>query len=126
MRVLICGSRGWKDPTPISALIAGYDVLAEGKGEKLIIIHGDAPGADRLAKRLGKQWGARVIDEPAQWEKYGKRAGFIRNQKMIDDYQPDAIWAFRSYGKSNGTDDMITRGEAAGIPTFVVNGGPRE
>jgi hypothetical protein len=125
MRILICGSRGWHDPGPITALIAGYDVLAEGRDEKLTIIHGDAPGADRLAKRIGKQWGAEVIDEPADWDQYGKAAGPIRNQKMLDEHKPDVIWAFRSYGKSSGTDDMVRRGEAAQIPTYVVNGGPR-
>lgn len=123
MRVLICGSRGWHDPGPITALIAGYDILAEGRNEKLTIIHGDAPGADRLAKRIGKQWGAEVIDEPADWGRHGKAAGPIRNQKMIDDHKPEIIWAFRSAGKSNGTDDMVEKGRAAGIPTFVVNEG---
>lgn len=122
MRVLICGSRNWHEAGPINAVIAGCDVLAEGADESLVIIHGDAPGADRLAKRLGKQWGAQVIDEPAEWDKHGKAAGPIRNQKMLDDHHPDVIWAFRSSGKSNGTDDMVAKGRAAGIPTYVVNG----
>lgn len=126
MRVLICGSRGWSDPLPINAVIAGHDVLAEGANEKLIIIHGDAPGADRLAKRLGHQWGAQVIDEPAQWDRYGKRAGPIRNQKMLDDHKPDVVYAFRSHGKSNGTDDMVAKARAAGVPTYVIGGSPDE
>jgi hypothetical protein len=126
IKILICGSRGWKDPTPINAIIAGYDVLAEGAGEKLIIVHGHAPkGADAIADRLGRQWGAEVIREPADWDQYGKAAGFIRNQRMLDNHKLDlnAVYAFRAYGKSNGTDDMVDRSEKAGIPTFVISGG---
>jgi hypothetical protein len=121
---LICGSRGWKDPQPINAIIAGYDVLAEGAEQRLTIIHGHCPqGADALADRLGRQWGADVIREPADWDRYGKRAGFIRNQLMLDKHNPEVVYAFRAYGKSNGTDDMVDRAEKAGIPTFVINGG---
>ncbi len=126
MRLLICGSRGWRDPHPIDAIIAGYDVISEGRNERLVIIQGDAPGADRLAKRLGRQWGAIVISEPADWDQHGKAAGPIRNQKMLDEHHPDVVYAFRSVGKSNGTDDMIRRARAAGIPTFVVNETPEE
>lgn len=123
MRVLICGSRGWHNPDPINAVIAGYDVLSDGQGTPLTIIHGDAPGADRLAKSLGHEWRANVIDEPAEWGKYGKRAGPIRNQKMLDLHEPNVVWAFRASGKSSGTDDMIARAKSAGVPVFVVSEG---
>lgn len=122
MRVLICGSRGWTDPGPINVVLAGCDVLAEGAGEKLTVIHGDAPGADRLAKRLAKQWGAEVIDEPADWDQYGKAAGPIRNAKMLAEHQPDVVYAFRAEGKSNGTDDMVAKARARGVPTYVITG----
>lgn len=120
MRVLICGSRGWHDPAPINALLAGLDVLAEGAGERLVVIHGDAPGADRLAKKLAHQWGAEVIDEPADWNRYKAGAGPVRNQKMIDEHDPEVVYAFRSEGKSNGTDDMVSKAKEAGIPTYVI------
>lgn len=120
MRVLICGSRGWQDPFPIDTLLAGLDVLAEGRSEPLIVIHGDAPGADRLAGRMAVKWGARVIKEPAQWHVHGRGAGPIRNQKMLDEHQPDVVFAFRSAGKSNGTDDMVNRSKRAKVPTYVI------
>lgn len=125
MKILICGSRGWKDPTPVTTVIAGYEVLAEGAGEVLEIVHGDAKsGADALADRIGKQWGCKVIPEPAEWDRYGKSAGPIRNQRMLDSH-PDisAVWAFRAHGKSSGTDDMVSKAERANIPYFVITGG---
>jgi hypothetical protein len=120
MRVLVCGSRGWHDPRPINALIAGLDVLAEGRGEKLTLIHGGAQGADRLSGSLAEQWGAEVREVPADWEKNGRAAGPIRNQKMLDEEHPQVVFAFRSEGKSNGTDDMVSRAKRAGIPTYVI------
>lgn len=124
MKILICGSRGWKDHRPIDAIVAGYDVLAEGAGEDLVIVHGGAPkGADAMADRIGRRWGIKVEKVPADWDKYGKAAGFIRNQQMLDEHHPDVVYAFRAYGKSNGTDDMCARAQAAGIPTFIINGG---
>jgi len=121
MRVLICGSRGWQDPKPIDVILAGLDVLSEGRNEKLVVIHGDAPGADKLAGRLAARWGATVIAEPADWDLHGKSAGPIRNSKMLNEYRPEMIFAFRSDGKSNGTDDMVAKGQAAKVPTYVIS-----
>ena len=122
MKLLICGSRGWKDAQAIDAIVAGYDVLAEGRGEDLVVIHGACPsGADALADRIAKQWGIKRIPEPADWDRYGKAAGPIRNQKMLDEYKPDVVYAFRSTGKSNGTDDMVDRARKAGVRTYIVN-----
>jgi hypothetical protein len=126
MKVLICGSRGWHDPLPIDALIAGYDLLADGANEELEIIHGDArSGADAMADKIGRRWGAKITRCPADWDTHGKSAGFIRNSEMLK-LQPDVVWAFRAEGKSNGTDDMVWKARDAGIPTYVVTGDAHE
>jgi len=119
----MCGSRGWKDPDPIHMVFAQLMGESVRKGEELVLIHGDAKGADRMAASIAPQFNARVIAVPADWDAHGKAAGPIRNQKMIDDHDPDVIWAFRSTGKSNGTDDMVRRGERAGIQTHVWSEG---
>lgn len=49
---------------------------------------------------------------PADWKTHGKRAGSIRNQKMIDDYHPQLVVAFPG---GAGTADMVRRARAAGI-----------
>lgn len=122
MKVLICGSRGWKDPAPIEMIILGYLTMAEESGDVLTVIHGDAPGADKLAARIAKRWGARVIPEPADWDRYGKAAGPIRNRKMLELHNPDVVYAFRSTGKSNGTDNMVEQARDARKPTYVITG----
>lgn len=121
IRVLMCGSRGWKDPGPINAVIAGLDVLAEGRRQRLTIIHGNAKsGADKLVDRIARDWGAEVIPVDADWTRYKNGAGPIRNQQMLDQYHPEETWAFRASGKSNGTDDMINRSRSGGVRTYVV------
>jgi hypothetical protein len=123
MRVLICGSRGWHDPLPIDTILAGCDVVSDGANEKLVVIHGGARGADTLADTLARGWRAQVIKEEADWDRYGKGAGPVRNKKMLDDHKPDVVYAFRTHGKSNGTDDMCSQAQARGVPVYVITGG---
>lgn len=123
MIALLCGSRGWHDPGPIEEVLDTLQGVAREAGEDLTIVHGAAPGLDRLAAKLARRRGLKVCDEPAEWDRYGRAAGPIRNQKMLDDYKPDVIWAFRATGKSRGTADMIQRGLEAGVPTHTVWGG---
>lgn len=118
VRVLVCGSRSWRDKTIMKALIKGL-------GPKTVVIHGGADGADRLAGWVADELHLEQIVERADWNRYGKGAGVIRNQVMLDQHRPDLVLAFRSYGKSRGTDDMVRRAEAASVETFVISGGPR-
>ena len=61
---------------------------------------------------------------PAKWE-MGRRAGPIRNQQMIDECRPDLVIAFHeNIIESKGTKDMVNRSMKAGIPTYLVSGGP--
>lgn len=101
-------------------VIAGLLTLAEGRGEQLVIVHGNARGADHLADSLGKQWGAITIPVDADWNLHGKAAGPVRNQRMLDEHDPESVWAFRSTGKSNGTDDMCAKGRLAHKPVYVI------
>lgn len=53
---------------------------------------------------------------PAEWDKYYKAAGPIRNQKMAEYANAlIAVWD----GKSTGTKDMIERAKACGLKIFV-------
>lgn len=68
------------------------------------VISGDAPGADYMGAQWAKNKGILVKHFPAQWDQYGKSAGFIRNAEMGD--YADALIAFWD-GKSKGTAHMI-------------------
>lgn len=49
---------------------------------KIVIVSGGAKGADTLAERYANEKGYRMIRFPAEWEKYGKSAGYRRNEQM--------------------------------------------
>lgn len=119
MKILICGSRGWHDANVIRTILIGHKAAAHGN---LVVIHGGADGADKIADRVARRLGIRVVVEEADWDQYGKAAGPIRNQKMLDDHNPDVVYAFRAHGKSNGTDHMVAISRKAGIQTYVLSG----
>jgi len=116
MRVLICGSRDWKDASPIAYIMDNY---LDPDTDTVIV--GGARGADSIAQSEALARCIPVIVVPAQWDRHGRAAGPIRNQQMIDRYMPDVVYAFpMSYSK--GTSDMLCRAEKAGIPVIVTNG----
>lgn len=119
MRVLICGSRTWDKPIPIDVIVGGL-VAVYGR-ENVTVIHGAAPGADSMAASAGARHGVEVLDFPAEWDEFGKRAGPIRNQQMLDEGQPEVVFAFADdLEASRGTRDMVRRARRAGLPVYVV------
>ena len=112
MRILVCGGRDFSDYKLLSQHLNEY--IQQG----LVIIHGAARGADSLAMT----WALDNADSheayPADWNKYGKRAGYIRNVQMLNEGKPDLVIAFPG-GK--GTQMMINLAEAAGVPVVKVN-----
>lgn len=83
------------------------------------IVHGRAAnGADKIAHQEAEKLGLRVEPHPANWAKYGKSAGFVRNKEMVD-IGADLCIAFWD-GKSNGTKHTMDLAEAAGIPVEVI------
>lgn len=113
MKVLVCGSRDWTDGSAILNRLSDLP----GECERIIVIHGDAPGADRLARDSALYWGLEVRPFPADWAKHGKAAGPIRNRQMLDE-EPDLVIAFQRNG-SRGTQDTIDKARRRGIPVEV-------
>jgi hypothetical protein len=115
-RVLVTGSRGWTDrPTLCAAL---NKVEAEA-GEPIAVVHGACPtGADRMADEWAGLLGRRTERHPAQWDLYGRAAGFIRNADMVAT-RPDICLAF-ILDSSPGATDCADKAERVGIPTVRI------
>lgn len=122
-KVIICGSRDWDDQHPIFLTIAGLKSMCDLTGEELVIVHGAARGADSLAEAIATALQIKTIPVSAEWDIYRKGAGAIRNQRMLDEHDISAVYAFRLPGPSVGTDDMINRAKDAGKPTYVTRWG---
>lgn len=115
MRVLICGDRNWTDYKRI------YKEVQKLSDDDLVI-HGAAQGADTLGSLAARRRGLMVQAFPAQWERYGRSAGPIRNQQMLDEGKPDVVWAFHpNIDVSRGTADMIARARKAGVKTVIFS-----
>lgn len=116
-KILICGAREWINFDKIKKVLLEYP-----QSRETIIIHGDWKGADKIAGYLAKQLNMTVEAYPANWDKYGKAAGPIRNQQMLDEGKPEMCYAFHEcIEKSRGTKDMVSRCEKAGIPYKVIS-----
>jgi hypothetical protein len=112
-RVLVCGGRDFSDAAMLESElneIHEYRNITQ-------VIHGAASGADKLAGMWAKGRGIPSIACPAAWDVYGKAAGPMRNQYMLDVHKPDLVVAFPG---GRGTADMISRATKAHVSVYVL------
>ena len=123
MKILVCGGRGFNDWLSVHKILHPYlngsKVVNDGDHTSytLEIISGMAKGADQIAAKYAKQYGLKLHKYHADWGKYGKKAGPIRNQQMLDEGKPDLVIAFP--GKA-GTRDIIMRSKRNKIKVLEV------
>jgi hypothetical protein len=114
MRILVCGDRNWKDRGFVERIIEEYASNA------LIIISGCAPGVDTFAVKHAKDMSYECLAFPADWERYGKAAGPVRNKRMLVEGKPDIVVAIHSDIEiSKGTKNMIFQANKAGVPVHL-------
>lgn len=111
MRILVCGGRDFDDAT---AIWRALDALHARRGITLII-EGGAPGADTHARGWAAEMGIDVRTFYADWGAYGRRAGPLRNARMLDEGRPDGVVAFPG---GRGTADMIRQAKTAGLKVW--------
>lgn len=115
-RVLVTGSRTWQRVDVIRAHLRERQLL---HGD-LVVVHGHCPrGADAIAHSLCAEWGWQSEPHPADWSTFGRRAGFVRNQAMVD-LGADVCLAFIRDGSAGAT-HTAAAAEKAGIPTVRVS-----
>lgn len=109
MRVIVCGGRSYTDYSRV------VEVLAE-LPEDAIVVHGDARGADRLAGMAAAALGLRVEAHPAEWDRYGRAAGMIRNRAML----AAGAHLVVAFPGGKGTAGMVRLARKAGVPVEEV------
>jgi hypothetical protein len=129
MRLLVCGSRKFGNPRYkegdelIRDIVLMHSVLngVTATVDVELIIQGGAHGADDLAHNWADSAGLRVVTFPADWDEYGRRAGFLRNQQMLDEGKPNLVIAFYSGNeRSAGTAMMADIARRAGVQTWEI------
>jgi argininosuccinate synthase len=113
-RVGIVGSRKGVSRLAVRAFVFGE--LAEGD----VVVSGGAPGVDTWAVEAAEQAGLDAMVHPADWKGRGKRAGYERNVRIVDD--SDRIVAFWD-GMSFGTKLTIDYAMKVGVPVEVRTSG---
>lgn len=114
MRVLVCGGRDFNKYVVI------YDALDNLYFQHKIntIITGGAKGADYWGEAWAITNHVPLVVFKANWEKYGKSAGHIRNTQMINEGKPNLVLAFPG-GK--GTANMIKQAHANKIEVLKID-----
>jgi len=110
MRVVIAGSRSIHDYEAVKAAVeeSGFEVTE--------VVSGRAAGVDRLGESWADEHGVPVKRFPADWDKWGKRAGSIRNYDMAE--YGEALVAVHD-GSSRGTLNMIGQMRLKKKPVFI-------
>ena len=79
--ILVCGSREFASPELVKNRIRTA-LTPEDR-----LMHGCARGVDTWAEEAAREIGATILRRPADWDRFGKRAGMLRNAEMYDEVQ---------------------------------------
>jgi hypothetical protein len=112
-KVIIAGSRDFND---YERLKEACDSILSNITE-IEIVSGTAKGADQLGERYAKERGYTIHKFPADWDKYGRSAGYKRNAQMAEfGTHLIAFWD----GISKGTQMMIDLSKQKGLKVKVI------
>lgn len=146
IRILVTGSRDWDNRVLISRQVFGYinktcPMLLDEHGHPdrrdtsdVVIVHGDCPkGADALVESFARGCVPPIKTEPhpADWAKWKRRAGIVRNAQMVN-LGADVCFAFinpcradkcehEELHGSHGATNCAYLADRMGIETHVVN-----
>ena len=112
MRVAIVGSRDY----PNWSSIINFVKRLAGKYPDTVVVSGGARGVDSVAVKAAELAGLKVEVYPADWDKHGKKAGFLRNKTIVD--RADKLVAFWDM-ESAGTAHSIGLALEKKIPVYV-------
>lgn len=119
-RIIIAGGRDFLD---YLRMYTEMNVIIQNIHDDMEIISGCTKGADTLGMRYAAAMKIPCIKFPADWDKFGKRAGLIRNEEMakysISDNSKGVLVAFWN-GESRGTASMIKLAEKYGLEIHVI------
>lgn len=116
LRIIIAGSRNFTNKLGLFQ-VCDKIIKNNFSGRTITILSGTARGADRLGEIYAEERGYSLDRYPAEWDKYGKSAGYKRNEKMAKNAK--VLIAFWD-GKSKGTKHMIDLANLWGLRVFTI------
>ena len=121
MKILICGSREFTDYGHFVRNMNEY--LSSADLSKIEIVSGGARGADTFAEQYAADRGIKFTKFPADWKKYGRSAGYVRNVEMAKYCSgPKNCCVGFWDGKSLGTKHMFNTAlkERMSVMKFII------
>lgn len=112
MRLLVTGGRDFTDRDFVFHILDRI----HAKRPITLLVEGGALGADALSRLWAICNNIPFQTCKADWERYGKAAGIIRNGTMLSDWNPQGCVAFPG---GRGTADMVKKAENAGITVWI-------
>lgn len=110
MKVIIAGSRN-------GIIYSDVKKAIEDSGFKITeVVSGTARGVDRFGEQWAIENNVAIKRFPADWDTYGKRAGYLRNTQMAE--YADALIAVWD-GESRGTKHMIDEAKKESLEYFI-------
>lgn len=114
-RIAIVGSISYPRPDIVEAFVAALPAGA-------VVVSGGADGVDSIAERAARARALEVMVFPADWGRYGRKAGPLRNAEIVA--AADRVVAFWN-GRSHGTLNTVVQAARAGRPVEVFDGDGR-
>lgn len=112
--VIVCGGRDFTDRAWLNKVLDG---LYADRPHWRCLVHGGATGADIMAEEWAVSRGLNTHCVHASWKAYGRAAGPLRNQLMLDTYPLALVVAFPG---GRGTLDMMSRAKQQGRSLLVL------
>jgi hypothetical protein len=109
MKIAVIGSRNFNDYNRLKRILDLYPIST--------IVSGGASGADSLAEKYADEKKLTKQIFPAQWDLFGKKAGFIRNTTIIENC--DMVIVFWD-GSSKGTKDSLDKAQNLKKTTLIA------
>ena len=111
MNIAIVGGRNFEDYAKLKNHINNCGIIITK------VVSGGARGCDSLARKYAKEYNIQLLEFIPEWEKYGKSAGFKRNELIIS----NADWVFAFWdGSSKGTKSSIDISRRLGKPLEII------
>lgn len=123
LRIIIAGGRDFNDYNLLRNSVIKIITDKTAFPDLVVIVSGMARGADKLGVQFADEMGLEIVQFPADWDKLGKRAGYVRNVEMAkfasEDDNEGMLIAFWD-GKSKGTKHMIDTAKRYGLEVHII------
>ena len=123
LKIIICGGRHFNDYTLLKSIVDKQLIEHTILPSETEIVSGHCEGADMLGEQYAKEHGCALHIFPAEWTKYGKAAGPIRNKEMVDyiaSADKSLVIAFVS-NNTRGTKNTVAQAKKLNIHVVEIS-----